>query len=62
LVWYGFAAAFYRGEGGAMYDYDVFTVGSKAEVLDKSREFWNPGTTDFWSESGVVLVIDRRAS
>ena len=45
-----------------MHDYDVFTVGSKAEVLDKSREFWNPGKTDFWSESGVDLVIDRRES
>jgi acetylornithine/succinyldiaminopimelate/putrescine aminotransferase len=45
-----------------MHDYDVFTVGSKDEVLDKSREFWNPGKTDFWSESGVDLVIDRRES
>src|ERR1700729_1646615 len=51
-----------RGDGGEMHDYDVFTVGSKAEVLEKSREFWNPGKTDFWSESGVDLVIDRRES
>src|SRR6478752_7475842 len=43
-----------------MHDYDVFTVDSKADVLDKSREFWNPGKTDFWSETGVDLVIDRR--
>ena len=43
-----------------MHDYDVFSVESKAEVLEKSREFWNPGKTDFWSESGVDLVIDRR--
>src|SRR5216683_517551 len=43
-----------------MYDYDVFSVESKAEVLEKSREFWNPGKTDFWSETGVDLVIDRR--
>jgi len=34
-----------------MYDYDVFSVESKAEVLEKSREFWNPGKTDFWSET-----------
>src|ERR1039457_6372477 len=47
-------------EGRAMHDYDVFSVDSKAEVLEKSREFWNPGKTDFWSESGVDLVIDRR--
>src|SRR5436190_14320206 len=45
-----------------MHDYGVFTVDSKADVLDKSREFWNPGKTDFWSETGVDLVIDRRES
>ena len=49
-----------QGEGRTMYDYDVFSVESKAEVLEKSREFWNPGKTDFWSETGVDLVIDRR--
>src|ERR1700730_15251130 len=49
-------------EGMGMYDYDVFTGGCKAEVLDKSREFWNPGKTDFWSEAGIDLVIDRRES
>lgn len=41
-------------------DYGFFSFASKAEVLDKSREFWNPGKTSFWSESGVPLVIDRR--
>jgi acetylornithine/succinyldiaminopimelate/putrescine aminotransferase len=45
-----------------MHDYDVFTVESKAEVLEKSRDFWNPGKTDFWTETGVDLVIDRRES
>jgi acetylornithine/succinyldiaminopimelate/putrescine aminotransferase len=45
-----------------MHDYDVFTVESKAEVLEKSREFWNPGKTDFWAQSGIDLVIDRRES
>src|ERR1039457_6137283 len=45
-----------------MHDYDVFSVESKAEVLAKSREFWNPGKTDFWAETGVDLVIDRRES
>jgi glutamate-1-semialdehyde aminotransferase len=29
-------------------------------VLEKSREYWNPGKTDFWVEAGVPLVIDRR--
>jgi acetylornithine/succinyldiaminopimelate/putrescine aminotransferase len=43
-----------------MHDYGVFTAESKADVLEKSRKFWNPGKTDFWSESGVDLVIDRR--
>jgi acetylornithine/succinyldiaminopimelate/putrescine aminotransferase len=45
-----------------MHDYEVFTTGSKADVLEQSREFWNPGKTDFWVESGVDLVIDRRES
>ncbi len=45
-----------------MHDYDVFSMQSKAEVLAKSREFWNPGKTDFWAETGVDLVIDRRES
>jgi len=45
-----------------MHDDDVYTVESKAEVLEKSRDFWNPGKTDFWSETGVDLVIDRRES
>jgi acetylornithine/succinyldiaminopimelate/putrescine aminotransferase len=29
-------------------------------VLDKARRYWNPGKTNFWSEAGVPLVIDRR--
>src|SRR6204780_3927887 len=33
---------------------------SKAEMLDRSRQFWNPDKTQFWSDSGVPLVIDRR--
>lgn len=33
---------------------------SKAEVLAKSQEFWNPGKTRFWMGTGVDLVIDRR--
>ena len=43
-----------------MRDYDVFTVESKADVLEKSREYWNPGKTGFWVDTGVDLVIDRR--
>src|SRR5215218_2149286 len=42
------------------FDYGEFSFGSKEEVLERSREFWNPGKTDFWVESGVPLVIDRR--
>ena len=45
-----------------MRDYGVFRVESKADVLEQSRAYWNPGKTDFWSESGVDLVIDRRES
>ena len=40
-----------------MHDYGVFTVGSKAEVLEQSREFWNPGKTDFWSESARRVKV-----
>ena len=43
-----------------MHDYDAFSFDSKAEVLEKSGEYWNPDKTRFWSESGVDLVIDRR--
>src|SRR4051812_32507464 len=42
------------------FDYGDFSFASKEEVLEKSREFWNPGKTDFWVETGVPLVIDRR--
>jgi len=37
-------------------DYDVFTVESKADVLEKSHEYWNPGKTGFWVDTGVDLV------
>ena len=42
------------------FDYGEFSFDSKEDMLEKSREFWNPGKTDFWVESGVPLVIDRR--
>src|SRR6201997_448785 len=29
-------------------------------MLAKSKEFWNPAKTQFWVDSGVPLVIDRR--
>lgn len=43
-----------------MPDYGTFAFDSKAEVLDKSKKYWNPGKTQFWIDSGVPLVIDRR--
>src|SRR3546814_18987200 len=43
-----------------MHDYDLISFDSKAEMLEKSKEFWNPDKTQFWSDSGVDLVIDRR--
>ncbi len=46
--------------GDAAYDYGLFSFASKQEVLDKAKEFWNPGKTQFWIDSGVPLVIDRR--
>lgn len=44
----------------APYDYGVFSFSSKAEVLEKAKTYWNPGKTQFWIDSGVPLVIDRR--
>ena len=41
-------------------DYGFFSFASKDEVLEKSKEYWNPGKTQFWIDSGVPLVIDRR--
>lgn len=43
-----------------MHDYDAFRFDSKSDVLEKAKEFWNPDKTQFWSDSGVDLVIDRR--
>lgn len=42
------------------YDYGAFFFSSKAEVLEKAKTYWNPGKTQFWIDSGVPLVIDRR--
>jgi acetylornithine/succinyldiaminopimelate/putrescine aminotransferase len=39
---------------------ELISFASKGEMLAKSREFWNPGKTQFWTDSGVPLVIDRR--
>ena len=38
----------------------MIAFASKSEMLAKSKEFWNPDKTQFWSDSGVPLVIDRR--
>jgi len=42
------------------YRYGLFDYESKDEVLQLSREVWNPGKTQFWIDSDVDLVIDRR--
>src|SRR3984893_4922693 len=39
---------------------ELIAFPSKAEMLDRSRQFWNPDKTQFWADSGVPLVIDRR--
>src|SRR6202035_2638760 len=39
---------------------ELIAFPSKAEMLDRSRQFWTPSKTQFWSDSGVPLVIDRR--
>ncbi len=43
-----------------MADEPLIAFASKDEMLEKSKEFWNPDKTEFWQESGVPLVIDRR--
>jgi acetylornithine/succinyldiaminopimelate/putrescine aminotransferase len=43
-----------------MYDYGTFTFESKTEVLERAKTFWNPNKTQFWTDAGVDLVIDRR--
>ena len=43
-----------------MYDYGTFSFESKAQVLELAKKYWNPDKTQFWSDSGVDLVIDRR--
>lgn len=47
-------------QSGSKFDYGLFSYDSKDQFFDKSREFWNPGKTDFWLGLGVDLVIDRR--
>jgi acetylornithine/succinyldiaminopimelate/putrescine aminotransferase len=41
-------------------DYGQFSFASKDEVLAKAKRYWNPGKTQFWTDAGVPLVIDRR--
>jgi acetylornithine/succinyldiaminopimelate/putrescine aminotransferase len=43
-----------------VHDYGAFSYTSKDEMIGKSKEFWNPDKTQFWQDSGVDLVIDRR--
>ncbi len=45
---------------GAMMDDDVFEFDSKQDLLDKAKLFWNPDKTQFWTDQGIDLVIDRR--
>ena len=43
-----------------MFDYSGFTFSSKAEMIEKSIKYWNPGKTKFWATAGIDLVIDKR--
>ena len=43
-----------------MYDYGAFAFESKSDVLERAKTFWNPDKTQFWTDTGVDLVIDRR--
>jgi len=39
---------------------ELISFASKQDMLAKSKQFWNPDKTQFWIDSGVPLVIDRR--
>jgi acetylornithine/succinyldiaminopimelate/putrescine aminotransferase len=39
---------------------DLVRFGSKAELLERSAEYWNPDKTAFWVANGIDLVMDRR--
>jgi acetylornithine/succinyldiaminopimelate/putrescine aminotransferase len=39
---------------------ELISFSSKQDMLAKSKQFWNPDKTQFWIDSGVPLVIDRR--
>ena len=43
-----------------MFNYGGFSFKSKAEVIEKSIAYWNPGKTKFWQDLGIDLVIDKR--
>src|SRR5258705_61017 len=43
-----------------MYDYGTFAFESRAQLLERAKTFWNPDKTQFWTDVGVDLVIDRR--
>jgi acetylornithine/succinyldiaminopimelate/putrescine aminotransferase len=43
-----------------MYDYGTFSFESKTQVLERAKTYWNPDKTQFWTDAGVDLVIDRR--
>ena len=43
-----------------MYDYGTFSFESKAQVLEMAKKYWNPDKTQFWTDAGIDLVIDRR--
>ena len=39
---------------------ELISFASKQDMLAKSKQFWNPDKTQFWIDSGIPLVIDRR--
>ena len=41
-------------------DDELVSFASKTDILEKSKQFWNPDKTQFWSDAGIPLVIDRR--
>jgi putrescine aminotransferase len=43
-----------------MLTHPLYRFASKAEVLDTSIRYWNPGKTRFWQDAGIDLVMGER--
>ena len=52
-----FGVSLHTNGGALVFNYGYFSFDSKAELLDKAIEYWNPGKTKFWQDAGIDLVF-----